>query len=74
MKKPRNQSLPKKLSTLKIGESMVLFGKDYKDLMRQIGVLTFRNLLDGEYSVKKAHVIIGKDDELKIGVIVTRNQ
>ena len=72
MFKYKSSSLRGKLETLKPGESFVLFSESYKGLMRQIGVLIFRKLVKGTYKMKKTYVVISKDDEMKIGVLVTR--
>ena len=57
------------INELKSGESVVLFAKDYKVLMRTIGSYINRKQIPDTIRYKKAQVIV--DDVLTIGVLVT---
>lgn len=57
------------INELKRGESIVLFAKDYKVLMRTIGSYISRKQISDTIRYKKAQVIVA--DVLTIGVLVT---
>lgn len=57
------------INELKSGESIVLFAKDYKVLMRTIGSYISRKQISDTIRYKKAQVIVA--DVLTIGVLVT---
>jgi hypothetical protein len=63
-------SLPKKLETLKPGESMILPTENPAGLMRTIGAHQYRGAVSRAISYKKARIIV--DDVLFFGVMITR--
>ena len=65
-------SLNAKITAMKPGESMVVFGygSSYTSLMRYIGSLQTKGYISKAIKYKKAHVVL--EDELKIGVYITK--
>ena len=63
-------SLPKKLETLKPGESIILPTENPVSLMRTVGACQAKGYASKALTCKKARIII--DDALFLGVMVTR--